>query len=43
MARVQVDLDVRDAPREGVAAHRLMKIYQKWPFVKSRKDVLALR
>lgn len=41
--QAKVDLDVRDAPREGVAAHRLMKIYQKWPFVKSRKDVLALR
>jgi ABC-type multidrug transport system ATPase subunit len=41
---LQVDMDLdRGTPREGVYAHRLMKIYQKWPFVKSSKDVLALR
>ena len=27
----------------GLVANRLMKIYQKFPFLRSRKDVLALR
>jgi ABC-type multidrug transport system ATPase subunit len=36
-------VDLKEVPEVGVSAHRLMKVYQKWPFVKTRKDVLALR
>jgi len=29
--------------KEGVCASHLLKIYQKWPFIKTKSDVLALR